>query len=233
MGNEHGYDPEIGNGHTHGNDHGHDNQSDREHDSHDHHKHGHGHGHRHEHGLRSSREFLNASSLLKMAGLGPGRSFLDLGCGDGHFSIAASTIVGPNTPVFAIDAEPLGIEMVRNEAREMGIGNIRSEVMDAVKGLPDPPSPLGHQVILMSNVLHGFVANGEFESVMEHITAVQTGKGKVVIIEFKKEETEFGPPIGVRLGEEQVVELFKEHGYSLDQSFDAGPAHYMLTFIRD
>ena len=132
----------------------------------------HNHGHKHEHGLRSSKDFLDAPSLLEKIGLGPGATFLDIGCGDGHFSVAAASLVGSETMVHAIDIEPYGIEMLLRGMEEKGIGNIRAHVMDATLGLPVTQS--------------GF----------------------------------------------QVIQKFSEYGYSLDQRFDAGPAHYLLTFIH-
>ena len=45
---------------------------------------------RHEHSGMSSKGFLDAEMVLKYIGIKEGDRFLDLGCGDGHFSIAAS-----------------------------------------------------------------------------------------------------------------------------------------------
>jgi cyclopropane fatty-acyl-phospholipid synthase-like methyltransferase len=49
---------------------------------------------RHQHKGRSSIGFLDTGMILSGIGLKAGDSFLDDGCGDGHFSIAASEIVG-------------------------------------------------------------------------------------------------------------------------------------------
>gem|GEM_PF-6210660 len=46
----------------------------------------------------------------------------------------------------------------------------------------------------MSNVLHGFVANGQAERMVEEVTSVTRHGGRLVIIEFKKQESPMGPP---------------------------------------
>jgi ubiquinone/menaquinone biosynthesis C-methylase UbiE len=189
--------------------------------------------HRHEHPVRSSREELDAFGLLMSAGLAPGESFLDIGCGYGHFSIAASGIVGPETSVYAIDAAPSGIEMLEAEIIEKGIGNIRPEVMDAMERLPDPSQGSnGFRVILMSNVLHGFVANGEIEAVMKNIEKAHADNGRLMIVEFKKQETEFGPPMDIRLSEDDIEELFQGFGYLPSGRFEAGPIFTMQVLSR-
>lgn len=179
---------------------------------------------------------LDASRLLNTAGLMPAESFLDIGCGDGHFSIAASAIVGPAGVVYAIEKEPIGIEMLSAEIVKLGIKNIRAVVMDATKELPGSRSGQedGKQtnVILMSNILHDFVANGEIGSVMEHIDRVHAKNGRLIIIEFKKEETEYGPPLSVRLSEGEIESLFHNFGYQPSGRFEAGPAHNMLVLMR-
>ena len=51
-------------------------------------------GRRHEQRGRSSRSFLDPSKILDGMDLQRGDRFLDAGCGEGHFSLVASELVG-------------------------------------------------------------------------------------------------------------------------------------------
>ena len=66
---------------------------------------------KHEHKGRSSRDMLDAMKILNDIGLKSGDKFLDAGCGDGYFSIAAAEIVGLGGRVYAFDVDGDGIGM--------------------------------------------------------------------------------------------------------------------------
>jgi predicted methyltransferase len=56
---------------------------------------------KHEHHGRSSKGFLDSGKVLRYIGIREGDRFLDLGCGDGYFSIAASQVVGKDGIIYA------------------------------------------------------------------------------------------------------------------------------------
>jgi ubiquinone/menaquinone biosynthesis C-methylase UbiE len=60
---------------------------------------------RHEHYGRSSEYFLNSGKILEDIGIDKGDRFLDLGAGEGHFSIAAPQVVGKTSQVYAFDVD--------------------------------------------------------------------------------------------------------------------------------
>jgi hypothetical protein len=84
----------------------------------------------------------------------------------------------------------------------------------------------------MSNVVHGFAANGELDRVLKNINAVIRDDGKLIIIEFKKEEMPFGPPLDIRLTADEVEELVTPYGYAPAGGFEASPTHYGIVFRK-
>ena len=66
----------------------------------------------------------NPYNILKRAGLKPGQTVLEVGCGPGFFTIPAAKIVGKEGEVYAVDTHPLAIERVQNKIRNAGLKNV-------------------------------------------------------------------------------------------------------------
>ncbi len=62
--------------------------------------------------------------ILQEAGLLPGMTVLDFGCGPGSFSLAAARLVGAQGRVYALDIHPLALSMVFRAAAKNGLWNI-------------------------------------------------------------------------------------------------------------
>ena len=75
---------------------------------------------RHHHAGKSSKAFLNAERVLQETGLKSGDKFLDVGCGDGYFSIAAAKIVGNKGKVYALDSYEKSIVALKQQIHGRG-----------------------------------------------------------------------------------------------------------------
>jgi ubiquinone/menaquinone biosynthesis C-methylase UbiE len=99
--------------------------------------------------------------LFQAAGLLPGMSVLDVGCGVGDVSFLAASIVGPSGSVLGVDRAAPSIEAARARALAEDLENVGFEegdlpslepgrTFDALVGrfvlmyLPDPAATLGH-----------------------------------------------------------------------------------------
>jgi ubiquinone/menaquinone biosynthesis C-methylase UbiE len=61
---------------------------------------------------------------------------LDLGSGEGYFSIAASQAVGKNGTVYAFDVDQESIARLQKEIADAKLTNIEASVVDISKKLP-------------------------------------------------------------------------------------------------
>jgi ubiquinone/menaquinone biosynthesis C-methylase UbiE len=120
------------------------------------------HGHMH-HG-KTSKNILNEGEVLKATGLKLKDSFLDAGCGEGYISLEASIIVGDKGSVYALDVYPESIETVKKEIKTRNLSNIRAILTDITKTIPLEAEII--DIVLMANVLHGFVAEGEVNQML-------------------------------------------------------------------
>ncbi|MCC6178674.1 MAG: methyltransferase domain-containing protein [Chloroflexi bacterium] len=69
--------------------------------------------------------------LLDLAGLTPGMRILDVAAGTGEQTLIAARRVGPSGSVLAIDIAAPMLEVAAEAAREAGLTNVKTRVMDA------------------------------------------------------------------------------------------------------
>ncbi len=91
---------------------------------------------KHEHHGRSSKAFLDAKKVLNVIGIKEGDRFLDLGSGEGYFSIAASQAVGKDGIVYAFDVDRDSISRLQRKIAEKKLSNIKALVVDISMELP-------------------------------------------------------------------------------------------------
>jgi ubiquinone/menaquinone biosynthesis C-methylase UbiE len=185
---------------------------------------------RHEHRGMSSKGFLDAGKVLRYIGIKEGDRFLDLGCGDGHFSIAASQAVGKDGLVYAFDVDEESIAQLQSVIAEKKITNIKASVVDITKKLPLADESIS--LAFMSNVLHGLVENGEADSTLNEIARVTPYNGKLAIVEFKKQESPMGPPLSIRLNPDDVETLARGYGFSKESVQEVGPYHCAIILRK-
>jgi ubiquinone/menaquinone biosynthesis C-methylase UbiE len=186
------------------------------------------HGHMH-HG-KTSKNILSAGEVLKDTELKLGDNFLDAGCGDGYISLEASSIVGDKGSVYALDVYPESIETVKKEIKTRNLGNMEAILADITKIIPLDTEII--DVVLMANVLHGFVAEREVEEVMNNISRVLKPGGVFAVVEFRKIEGNIGPPYDVKVSPEDVFNILLEHGFDISDTQLVGKYHYIVNGIK-
>lgn len=185
---------------------------------------------RHEHHGKSSKAFLDAGKVLRYIGINEGDRFLDLGSGNGYFSIAASKIVGKDGTVYAFDVDEESIAQLKSEMAERKIANIEASVVDITKKLPLEDESISWA--FMSNVMHGLVENDEADSTLKEIARVTEHNGRLAVVEFKKQDSPMGPPLSIRLSPEDVEALARGYGFSGEKAQEVGPYHYAIVLRK-
>jgi len=181
--------------------------------------------HTHKHHGKTSRDVLDAKEILNIINLKQGNKFLDVGCGDGYVSIEASSRVGTDGMIFSLDVYPESIEGVTKEIKDKGIENLEPILADVTESIPLDDDSV--DVVFMSNVLHGF-GGEELETVLKNINRVLKKDGMFAVVEFRKIQSERGPPFDVRLHPSDVSDILTNHGYSVLDSKEIGTYHYIV-----
>jgi 2-polyprenyl-3-methyl-5-hydroxy-6-metoxy-1,4-benzoquinol methylase len=97
-------------------------------------------------------ETIEAVETLKKCGITEGMTVLDMGCGHGHYTYAASIATGTNGKVFAVDMDKKVLNYVENRAKEFNLNNITS-LKTNEKGFSEYTESI--DFIILYDVLHG------------------------------------------------------------------------------
>ena len=170
-------------------------------------------------------QFVSPVNVLKDLGLEPGMCVVDYASGAGYWSIAAAKLVAPKGRVLAIENDIDMLNLVKSKAEITNIQNIDIEQIELEKGFSKLAKP--SDLVIVSNILNLIRDKGAF--VDKTVKLVNT-KGKLLFIDWVPKKTLFGPPLGLRVNEEQVITLFEKAGLHFACTVNAGVDHFGLVF---
>jgi ubiquinone/menaquinone biosynthesis C-methylase UbiE len=167
------------------------------------------------------RSWYNPDAVLQE--LQEGMMFVDVGCGDGFFSVLAAKKVGDRGKVYAVDIDPSGIEKLKSNAKIQGLTNITTKVGNAedtvfCKQCAD--------FIFYSMDLHDFADPAK---VLRNAKQMVKPTGRLLDLDWKKRQMPFGPPLAIRFSEETASGLLQAASFRVESIKEAGPYHYLVT----
>ncbi|MBI9080973.1 MAG: class I SAM-dependent methyltransferase [Pseudodesulfovibrio sp.] len=158
-----------------------------------------------------------------------GSIFLDLGCGPGDYSIHAAQLVGSAGRVIAVDRDALMTREVENKAQDRGLVNIQTLVQNIMEPLQLGDSSV--DVCLISTVMYCLSLEKHVSRLSRDIHRVLKSAGQFAVLECKKEETNFGPPLHIRISAEDVEAVVSRYGFERVGYEDLG-FNYLVRFIK-
>ncbi len=172
------------------------------------------------------RRWHDPEAVLDTLGLHDGMDVADIGSGPGFFTLPLARRVAPGGKVYAVDVEPQMLEHLQKRAEEEGIQNVEALLTE------DGSIPLADDQIdaaLMVNVLHESDAPSTLLSEVHR--ALRMG-GTFAIVEWKKEQSEFGPPQSDRISSTELESLLQRSGFVSVTPFHVGDHHYGLRALK-
>ncbi|WP_263379872.1 class I SAM-dependent methyltransferase [Granulicella paludicola] len=144
------------------------------------------------------------AEVLAALHLRPGEVVADLGAGSGYFTFRMVPQVGETGKVIAVDVQDEMLQTLHQRAAAMKVTNV-----EVVKGTEtDPHLPPGAvDLVLMVDVYHELAYPRE---VMERVRESLKPKGRVVFVEYRKEDPEV-----------QIKEVHKMSVYQLEKEMNA------------
>lgn len=180
---------------------------------------------------KSSFDLIDQALFFKSLQMEPGMTVLDLGCGQGNYTLAMAEKLGPEGKIIAIDLWRQGIDTLRQSAASLPSGAIEVHEADIRKKLPTPDGTV--DMCLMATVLHDIVHESNPQPMLKEISRVLKPGGVLVVAEFKKQDGKPGPPKATRLRLEEVSALLLRIGFlRFSGVVELGPEIYFAKFKR-
>jgi ubiquinone/menaquinone biosynthesis C-methylase UbiE len=178
---------------------------------------------KHHHRGKSSENFLDKNAILANLKIIPGQIILDAGCGNGYMTKEFARLTGKTGKVYALDPDDVLIEILKSETIDTIIepftGDITEETKLAVSSI---------DLIYVSTVIHGF-SQTQMEGFVKEVKRLLKPGGKLVVVEIKKEDTPFGPPLDMRISSEELKNTISLIPKRL---VDIGQFFYMQIFEK-
>jgi len=160
--------------------------------------------------------------ILNAVEVKPSFIVADLGCGSGYFTVPLAKRA---RKVYGIDVQKEMLDFLAEKTRKLKIKNV-----ELLVSKPDE-IPLENEsidLLLTVNTLHEFE---DRERMIEEMKRVVKKGGKLLIVDFMKKETGFGPPVQIRVKKTEAIRLFEEKTLSLVKEKKL-PYHYLLVFVK-
>lgn len=169
----------------------------------------------------------NPEEILSDIGLQRDSTFIDVGCGDGFFTIPAAKIVGERGRVYGIDLNSEALSRLKLSAEQENLRNIDTKLAAA-----EDTTLCDHcsDIIFFGIVLHDF---RDPAKVLRNALRMLKPSGKLADLDWKKEPMSLGPPLKIRLGEKDATRLLEDAGFKVETVKDIRPYSYLIIAKPD
>lgn len=121
------------------------------------------------------------ANVLRDAGIQPGFSVLDFGCGPGGYIIPLAGLVGDTGKIYALDVNPLAINYVKSITGKKKLSNVDTILSDGDTGLPDASL----DIILLYDVFHHL---DESDNILKEFHRVLKNNGTLSVTDHHLEK---------------------------------------------
>ena len=161
---------------------------------------------------------LTPSEILHAAGLRPGMTVVDYGCGPGLVTLRAAESVGPTGEVYALDIHEGMVSLVESRASAAGLANVTALLNDG------PEAPLADgvaDVILCTLVFHYRESREERRALALDLARLLKPEGTLVVVQW----VDRAPP-------DETLDLLESAGLTCGEPSPAVNRQYRLKATK-
>lgn len=174
------------------------------------------------HNADNRRGWQNPEEILFDIGLRPGFTFVDVGCGDGFFTIPAAKLVGERGKIYGIDISYEAISRLKSRAIMEGLENLSVKVGAAEETVLCKKCA---DIVFFGIVLHDFK---DLYKVLKNARKMLKHSGKLVNLDWKKEPMNLGPPLRIRFSEKEAMHFLEDADFKIETVKGVGPYSYLI-----
>jgi ubiquinone/menaquinone biosynthesis C-methylase UbiE len=157
----------------------------------------------------------------------PGQTVVDMGCGNGFYTVPLSKLVGKEGRVLAVDVQPEMLTLLRANLRKQNITNVKPLLGE----LWNPRLPDGEiDVILLVDVYHEFSHPVHMLAAMHK--SLKPG-GRLALVEFREEDAAVPIKPEHKMSKAQILKEIPPNGFKLVEQYDELPWQHLMFFEKD
>jgi len=165
-------------------------------------------------------------AMLDALEIKPGMTVADVGAGAGYHAVRLARRVGDEGIVLAADVQPQMIAMLKRNARDAGVRNVRPVLCTQ----RDTKLPAGEvDLILMVDVYHEC---SDPETLLDGLLAALKPGGRLVLVEFRGEDPEVPIKPEHKMTVEQARKEVEPRGFAFKTSHEFLPWQHVIVFEK-
>lgn len=174
-------------------------------------------------------KFMDPERITDELGLAAGMNVAEFGCGTGFFVFPAARRVGQSGKVYALDILKDKLETVESQARIDGLSNIvtKRANLELVGGSKLPDESVDW--VMLVNMLF---QNKQKGIILEEAKRVLAPKGKMLVIDWERNDSSFGPARDLKVSKDELRELAGQRGLALIRELAVSDFHFGLIFAK-
>ncbi len=178
-----------------------------------------------------SRELYSArAAVVEAVGLKAGDKIADVGAGTGLYSLLFAEEVGADGAVYAVDIEPLFLDLINQRAEDDGFQNITS-VLNRINSITLPRESV--DVVFIADTYHYF---DDREAIMTTVFDALKPGGKLIIVDYDIQPGEARPEdkSHIKFGKAAVISEIEFVGFAHEQNavIDGLEENYFAVFRK-
>lgn len=168
-------------------------------------------------------EWQDPVKLIDWLRLDGDETVVDVGAGTGFMALPLAEQL-PRGFVVGVDISSKMRDILTGKVAERGMSNVTGLVTDGLTiDLPDAAA----DVVLLANVWHEL---SDSDALIKEFRRLVKPGGRLVVVDWKAEETPVGPPIAERIPEAAAIAALAAVGFKVVVQPELYPYHYTAVF---
>jgi ubiquinone/menaquinone biosynthesis C-methylase UbiE len=173
-------------------------------------------------------EWQQPERIMDALRMAEGDKVADVGAGGGWFTLRLARRVGPNGLVYAEDINPQMIESINRRVEREGLTNVSTTL--GTKDDPLLPANALHAVLIVGS--YHYIQLGNPVGLLGHVRAALRPRGRLGIVDFRRDGSGPGPPFEERVDPDAIVRDAMQAGLTLVSREDFLRYQYLLVFAK-
>ena len=180
--------------------------------------------------MAETNPYLDVVAILQQLGITKGDVVADLGCGTGYFTFPAAKFVGSAGRVYSADVQKQVVENITARSKMEGLTNVIPvwtdlEIFGAAKKIQN-------ESLDFAFLVNVFFQTKKDSEVMKEAIRMVKPNGRILVIDWQKRVTPFGPLLENRLDPTEIKKIGHNLNLKFDRDLYVGEYHWGLLFNK-